>query len=117
MTFAKMLKALAKAIHDQHDGQIPANYDNLLCLLGIEDWAVIFYLNYSAERSEVSLLLVCEKFSSTILDSSKIPVAYLLVLKFHEILCREEPLITTLNHGDFGGSWWASPVTNITITT
>jgi len=59
-----MLKDFAKALHDQHDGQIPVNYDALLCLLGIDDRAATLYLNYSEERSEVTLLLVCENFPS-----------------------------------------------------
>jgi len=62
-TFARMLKDLARALHDWHDGQIPVNYKNLLNLPGIDDRAAMLYLNYSEERSEVSLLLVYEKFS------------------------------------------------------
>jgi len=48
--FAKVLKSLAKAIHDQHDSQILTNYDALLHLLGIDDRATMLYLNYSAEK-------------------------------------------------------------------
>ena len=64
-TFAKMLMYLAEAICDQHDDQIPFNYDDLLHLPGIDDRAAMLYLNYSADRSGVSFLLViCKVFPS-----------------------------------------------------
>jgi len=64
MYITKMLFYLAKALHDEHDGQIPVNYKDLLELPGINDRTATLYLNHSEERSEVSLLLVCEKFPS-----------------------------------------------------
>ena len=57
-TFAKMLKDLAEALQEKHDGQIPINYKELIELLGIDDRVAMSYLNYSEERSEVSFLLV-----------------------------------------------------------
>jgi len=57
-TFAKMLKDLAEALQEKHDGQIPINYKDLIELPGIDDRAATLYLNYSEERSEVSFLLV-----------------------------------------------------------
>jgi len=53
-----MLKAKAKAICDEHDGDIPANYDAHIYLPGDNDRVAMLYLNYSAERSEVSLFSV-----------------------------------------------------------
>ena len=63
-TFAKMLKDLAEKLEEKFDGEIPTSYDNLLLLPGIDDRAAILYMNYSAERSEVSLLVACVKFPS-----------------------------------------------------
>jgi len=63
-TFAQMLKQLAQALVDQHQGEIPTSYDDLVQLLGIDDRAATLYLNFSVERSEVSLLVACVKFCS-----------------------------------------------------
>jgi len=59
----EMMKALAQALQGQHDSDIPANYDALISLTGVMYRVAIFYLNYLAERSEVSLLPVWEYFS------------------------------------------------------
>jgi len=59
-----MLKDLAEALEEKFDGEIPTSYDDLLQLPGIDDRAAILYMNYSAERSEVSLLVACVKFPS-----------------------------------------------------
>jgi len=61
-TFAKMLKDLAEKLEEKFDGEIPTSYADLLLLLGIDDRAAILYMNYSAEQSEVSLLVACVKF-------------------------------------------------------
>jgi len=63
-TFAKMLKDLAEKLEEKFDGDIPTSYADLLLLPGIDDRAAILYMNYSEERSEVSLLVACVKFPS-----------------------------------------------------
>jgi len=52
---AQMLKELAKAVCDWHDGKFPINYEDLMHLPGIDDRAATLYLIYSVERFEVSL--------------------------------------------------------------